>query len=213
VSRRRAAALLVAVAVAGLALADGLARLTPEARVTRAADAMERLAGLRFTLVASSVASGDAAAGGDLALDYAAEGELVPPDRLRLRVTRPRSATLVIIGSRAWIDGRPAEPAALRTLAAPTAVLAQLREPGSVRALGLGLAGLAVVARYRIDRDDRGTVEVSLDLLGDLVRRQSFNVGLAGPADGSGLAGVRTAFQVDYRDLGATLDIREPAGP
>lgn len=212
-SRRRLAALLLAAALGGVIVADAVARATPEARLVRAAAAMERLAGVRFSLSGSSIARGGRAVGGDLTLEYAAEGELVPPDRLRLRVTRPRAATLVIIGTRAWIDGRPAEPTLLRTLAAPAAVLAQLREPGAVRAAGLGLAGIEPVARYRIDRAERGLVEVALGLFDDLVREQSFTVTQDGPADESGLDIIRTTFRVRYRDPGAALDIREPTGP
>jgi hypothetical protein len=182
-------------------------------RVTRAADAMEHLRGVRFSLVASSVAGGSQAPGGDLALAYRATGELVPPDRLRLRVSEPRAAVLVIVGRSVTLDGRPASPAVLRTLASPIAILEQLREPGHATFSGLGFARGNVTLRYRIDRGERGTVEVELGLLDDLVRRQSFTVVEPPPADGSGLQAVRTSYVVEYWDYGAVLELREPPAP
>jgi hypothetical protein len=182
-------------------------------RVTRAADAMEHLRGVRFSLVASSVAGGSQAPGGDLALAYRATGELVPPDRLRLRVSEPRAAVLVIVGRSVTLDGRPASPAILRTLASPIAILEQLREPGHATFSGLGFARGNVTLRYRIDRGERGAVEVELGLLDDLVRRQSFTVVEPPPADGSGLQAVRTTYVVEYWDYGAVLELREPPAP
>jgi hypothetical protein len=182
-------------------------------RVTRAADAMEQLRGVRFSLVASSTAGGGQAPGGDLALAYRATGELVPPDRLRLTVTEPRAAVLVIVGRSVTLDGRPASPAVLRTLASPIAILEQLREPGQTTFSGLGFARGNVTLRYRIDRGERGSVEVELGLLDDLVRRQSFSVSEPALADGSGLQAVRTSYVVEYWDYGARLDLREPGQP
>lgn len=182
-------------------------------RVARAADAMEHLRGVRFSLVASSVAGGSQAPGGDLALAYRATGELVPPDRLRLTVSEPRAAVLVIVGRSVTLDGRPASSAVLRTLASPIAILEQLREPGQATFSGLGFAGGNVTLRYRIDRGERGSLEVELGLLDDLVRRQSFTVSQPAPADGSGLQAVRTSYVVEYRDYGAVLDLREPGQP
>lgn len=182
-------------------------------RVTRAADAMEQLRGVRFSLVASSTAGGSQAPGGDLASAYRATGELVPPDRLRLTVTEPRAAVLVIVGRSVTLDGRPASPTVLRTLASPIAILEQLREPGQTTFGGLGFARGNVTLRYRIDRGERGRVEVELGLLDDLVRRQSFSVSEPAPADGSGLEAVRTSYVVEYWDYGALLDLREPEQP
>ncbi len=182
-------------------------------RVARAADAMERLRGVRFSLDASSVASGSAAIGGDLVLTYRATGDLVPPDRLRIVVTQPAPATLVIVGQSVSVNGQPAPAAALRTLASPIALLEQLREPGVSTFRGLGFAQGNVTARYRIDRGDRGVIEVELGLLDDLVRRQTFTITEAAPADGSGLTAVRTTYTVAYRDYGARLQIGEPDRP
>ena len=182
-------------------------------RVSRAADAMEHLRGVRFSLEATSGATGGAPLGGDLVLRYRATGELVPPDRLKLAIVEPRPAALVIIGDRAFLDGRPATVAVLRTLASPAAVLEQLREAGIVSFSGLGFARGNVTARYRIDRGDRGVVEVELGLLDDLVRRQTFSVTEAATPDGSGLAAVRTAYVVEYWDFGASIEIGEPGRP
>lgn len=182
-------------------------------RLARAADAMEHLRGVRFSLAATTVASGGGSLAGDLALEYRATGELVPPDRLRLTVSAPRPAVLVIVGRAVTLDGEPAPASALRTLASPTAVLEQLREPGGARYVGLGFARGSVTARYQIDRGDRGVVEVEIGLLDDLVRRQTFTVTEAGPADGSGLSTVRTAYVIEYWDHGAALDVREPQRP
>lgn len=180
-------------------------------RVTRAADAMEHLRGVRFSLQATSTASG--ADAGDIVLAYRGTGELVPPDRLRLVVTEPRPATLVIVGDRVELDGEPASAATLRTLASPLAVLEQLREPGAASFAGLGFARGNLTARYRIDRGDRGVVEVELGLLDDLVRRQTFSVSEPAPPDGSGFRTVRTAYVVEYWDYGAALQVGEPRGP
>lgn len=182
-------------------------------RLTRAADAMEHLRGVRFSLEASSTAAGGQSVGGDLTLLYRGTGDLVPPDRLRLVVTEPRQATLLIVGQRVLLNGEPASVAVLRTLASPIAVLEQLREPGGATFSGLGFARGNVTARYRIDRSDRGVVEVELGLLDDLVRRQTFSVTEAAGADGSGLQAVRTAYVVEYWDYGAVLEVREPARP
>ncbi len=181
-------------------------------RVIRAADAMEHLRGVRFSLEASSVASGAAALAGDLALTYRATGRLAPPDRLQLVVSEPAPATLDIAGQSVRLNGQPASPAVLRTLASPLAVLEQLREPGvtGARFSGLGFARGNVTARYTIDRGDRGVVEVELGLLDDLVRRQTFTVMQEGVGDGSGLATVRTSFVVEYWDYGADVGFPAP---
>jgi hypothetical protein len=181
-------------------------------RVTRAADAMEHLRGVRFSLEASVTATGSGAVG-DVASRYRGTGELVPPDRLRLVVTEPRPATLVIVGQRVLLDGQAASTTALRTLASPIAVLEQLREPGTATFSGLGFARGNLTARYRIDRGDRGVVEVELGLLDDLVRRQTFTVTEAASSDGSGLQAVRTVYVVEYWDHGAALEVREPDRP
>jgi hypothetical protein len=181
-------------------------------RLSRAVDAMEHLRGVRFSLVATSTATGGQSAG-DVTLSYRATGELVPPDRLRLVVTEPRPATLLIVGQTILLDGEPASGAALRTLASPIALLEQLREPGAVTYSGLGFARGTVTARYRIDRGDRGVVEVELGLADDLVRRQTFTVSEAAPPDGSGLQTVRTTLVVEYWDHGALLKVGEPGAP
>jgi hypothetical protein len=209
---RRLAAVAFVVGAIAVALAIGAANGAVD-RVSRAADAMEHLRGVRFSLEATSVAAGGQALGGDLALAYRATGELVPPDRLRLRVTEPRPAVLVIVGERVWLDGTLASARALRTLASPLAVLEQLREPGGVTFAGIGLARGGVTTRYRIDRRDRGVVDVELGLFDDLIRRQTFTVSEMAAPDGSGLSTVRTAFAVEYWDHGVPLDVREPTGP
>jgi len=178
----------------------------------RAADAMEHLRGVRFSLEASVIATGSGAVG-DVSSRYRGTGELVPPDRLRLVVTEPRPATLVIVGESVLLDGSPAPATALRTLASPIAVLEQLREPGAATFSGFGLARGDLTARFRIDRGDRGVVEVELGILDDLVRRQTFTVTEAAPPDGSGLGAVRTAYVVEYWDHGAALEVREPDRP
>jgi hypothetical protein len=174
---------------------------------------MEHLRGVRFSLEAVSTTTGGDALGGDLTLRYRGSGELVPPDRMRLVVTEPRPATLLIVGQRALLNGEPAPLAALRTLASPIAVLEQLREPGRVTFGGLGFARGNVTARYRIDRGDRGIVEVELGLADDLVRRQTFSITEAAAPAGSGIQAVRTSYVVEYWDYGTSLDIREPARP
>ena len=181
-------------------------------RVVRAADAMEHLRGVRFSLEASSVASGAAALAGDLELTYRATGKLAPPDRLQLVVSEPAPATLDIAGQSVRLNGQPASPAVLRTLASPLAVLEQLREPGvnGVRFSGFGFARGNVTARYTIDRADRGVVEVELGLLDDLVRRQTFTVIQEAGGDGSGLASVRTSYIVEYWDYGVDLGFPAP---
>lgn len=182
-------------------------------RVVRAADTMERLRGVRFSLDASSVASGSQSVGGDLVLTYRATGELVPPDRLRIVVTQPAPATLVIVGQSVSLNGQPAPAGVLRTLASPVALLEQLREPGVSTFSGLGFAQGNVTARYTIDRGDRGVIEVELGLLDDLIRRQTFTITEAAPGNGSGLTAVRTTYTVLYRDYGAHLQIGEPDRP
>lgn len=197
--------------LAATLLLAACAQVGPGDRVGRAVAGMERLRGVRFAIDARSVASG-ARSDGDLALGYHATGELVPPDRLRLALTEPVPATLVIVGSRAWRDGRPVPPAPLRTLAHPQALLEQAREPGTASAsfVGLGFARGNLTMRYRIDRRERGVMEVELGLLDDLIRRQSFTVTEAVAPDGSGLASVKTSYVVEYWDFGLPLDIGEP---
>ena len=197
---------LLAVALLALAACGG----GTVDRVVRAADAMEHLRGVRFSLEASSVASGPASLAGELALTYRATGELAPPDRLRIVVTEPAPATLEIAGQSVRLNGQPASAAVLRTLASPIAILEQLREPGAVRFSGLGFARGNVTARYTIDRGDRGVVEVELGLLDDLVRRQTFTITEDAPDDGSGSTNIRTRYAVEYWDYGADLGLGGP---
>jgi hypothetical protein len=180
-------------------------------RVARAANAMEHLRGVRFSLEASSVATGSPA--GDLPLRYRAVGKLAPPHRLQLDVTEPTSATLDINGQDVLLNGRPASATALRTLAGPLAVLEQLREPGVVRFSGLGFARGNITARYTIDRGDRGVVEVELGLLDDLVRRQTFSIVQDPGGDGHGVTSVRTTYAVEYWDYGVEPDFRRQGEP
>ena len=77
------AALLALTACGGRSASD---------RAVRAADTMEHLRGVRFSLEAISIATGSATLAGDLALRYRATGKLAPPDRLRLDVTEPALA-------------------------------------------------------------------------------------------------------------------------
>ena len=172
-------------------------------RAVRAADTMEHLRGVRFSLEAISVATGSATLAGDLALRYRATGKLAPPDRLRLDVTEPAPATLDISGQSVRLNGQPALPGILRTLASPIAALEQLRESGAVRFAGLGFARGNITARYTVERGDRGVVEVELGLLDDLVRRQTFSIVQAIGGEGSGLTSVRTFYAIEYWDYGA----------
>src|SRR6266536_1602871 len=95
-----AAAIVIAVAIALSAYeAAGI-----DDRVVRAADTMEHLRGVRFSLEANVSATGSGAVG-DVSSRYRGTGELVPPDRMRLVVTEPRPATLVIVGQRVLLDG------------------------------------------------------------------------------------------------------------
>lgn len=210
---RRLALLALLLSVAGLLalfVMGGYSGRDGRDRVIRAVNAMEHLRGVRFSLEASSVASGSGSLAGPLALTYRATGELVPPDRLRLVVTEPAPATLEIAGQTVRLDGQPASAAALRTLASPIALLEQLREPsssGAVTFSGLGLARWTVTARYTVDRGEGGVVEVELGLLDDLVRRQTFTVSQEAPGDGSGLTAVRTRYVVEYWDHGADLGL------
>lgn len=181
-------------------------------RVARSLDAMEHLRGVRFSLEATSIATGSAALAGPLALAYKATGELEPPDTLRLVVTAPAPATLYLSGRTALLNGQPASSSALRTLASPIAVLEQLRDPGTIRFSGLGLAGGTVSLRYAIDRGERGVLEVELGLFDGLIRRQTFTVTEAAPADGSGLATVLTRYVVEYWDHGTALGIKPTGG-
>lgn len=187
-------------------------------RIVRAADTMEHLKGMRFSLEATSVATGSGSLGGDLVLRYRATGKLAPPARLRMAVTDPAAATLEIDGPRVLLNGQPAPASALRTLAGPIAVLEQLREAGTVRFAGLGFSRGNVTARYTIDRGDRGVVEVEVGLLDDLVRRQTFSIVQNATGHGSGLASVRTSYAIEYWDHGVEQEfgpIRsgEPNGP
>lgn len=207
---------LLALSIAALAVVLALALVASASstdRLTRAADTMEHLRGVRFSLEASSVATGAASPGGDLALRYRGVGELVPPDRLRLALTEPRPALLSIAGESVIIDGEPATSTALRTLASPIAVLEQLREPGSTTFAGLGFARGSLTARYRIDRGDRGTVEAELGWFDDLVHRQTFTITQSAADAGSGLDTVRTTYVLEYWDFGAALDLGEPGRP
>lgn len=210
---RRGLAVAGAVALAAALAGAGFASGSAHDRVVRAADAMEHLRGVRFSLEASSLATGAAPLGGDLALPYRGTGELAPPDRLRLRVTEPRPATLVILGESVRIDGAPASVASLRTLASPIALLEQLREEGRATFAGVGFTRGGLTARYRIDRGDRGVVEVELGLFDDRVRRQTFTIGQSADDDGSGLETVRTSYVIEYWDFDVPLDPGEPAAP
>lgn len=201
----RALALAVGAAIALAACAAPLPN-----RLARSVDAMERLRGARFSIEAKSVASGAQALGGELALSYRGAGELVPPDRLRLLLSEPQPAELVIVGDRAWRDGRRLSRSALRTLAHPLAILETIREGGSATFAGLGLSRGALTLRYRIDRGGRGVIDVELGVADDLVRRQSFTLTEGTDGDPSGLTDVRTSYTVEYWDLGAPLEVREP---
>ena len=176
----------------------------PADRLAAAADAMERLRGVRFSLDATSEANMGLE---PLTLRYVATGELVPPDRLRLTVTEPTPATLVIVGTRAWRDGRPAPAAALRTLAHPLALIEQAREAGTVTVAGLGFSR-GLTQRYRIDRGDRGVVEVELGLGDGLIHRQTFAV--SETAELPDAVPVRTTYVVEYWDFGSPLEVGEP---
>jgi hypothetical protein len=115
VVRRLAVVLAVAAVLVVLALAT-YGRADGRDRVVRAVDAMEQLRGVRFSLDASSVASGSGALAGPLAIAYQATGELVPPDTLRLVVSEPAPATLyssmTSCAARPSRCNRPARPTA-----------------------------------------------------------------------------------------------------
>jgi len=137
--------LLLAVLSGGVALqAAAYSGGAPAGRIDRAVSAMERLAGVRFTFEARSRASGDAAPGGELLTVVDGTGELRPPDRLRLRIFSGGAPhDIVLIGDRAWVDGRRAERGVTGPLGGPLAALESLRGSGTVRAMAWGGPGAA----------------------------------------------------------------------
>lgn len=219
-----AAAALFGVVVVAAASGGG----APAARVERAVIAMESLRGVRFTFEARSRASGDASAGGELVTTVRGTGELAPPDRLRLRLDVGGSPhEIVLIGARAWVDGRPSDRAATGPLGRPLAALEAIRGGGTVRAAGVGWAAGGLTARFRIalgplDLLDRlgpgagvapgssGTIEVDLGLFDDRIRAHSFTVTEAADGGGTGLDRIESAYRIEYAAWDHPVTIREP---
>lgn len=212
---------------ATLLLAAAYGGGAPAARIDRAVSAMERLQGVRFTFEARSRASGDAPVGGDLTTVVRGTGELAPPDRLRLRIEidgEPHD--IVLIGERAWVDGRPAPRGRVGPLGRPLAALEAIRGGGTARPLGLGWAG-GLTARFQIslgplDLLDRlgpgsgvgpgssGVIEVDLGLFDDRIRAQSFQVRETADGGGTGLERVESSYRLEYFAWDRPVTIREP---
>lgn len=218
------AALIGATALEAAAYGGG----APAGRIDRAVSAMERLQGVRFSYEARSRASGDAAPGGDLFTVVDGTGELGPPDRLQLRIFVAGSPhDIVLIGDRAWVDGRRAERGVTGPLGRPLAALEALRGSGTARAMGLGWAGGGLTARFRIalgppDLLDRlgpgagvapgssGVIEVDLGLFDDRIRAQSFQVRETADDGGTGLERVESGYRLEYSAWDRPVTIREP---
>lgn len=203
----------------------------PADRLERAVTAMEALHGVRFTFEATSRASGNASAGGDLITVVRGSGELAPPDRLHLRITVGGSAhDIVLIGDRAWVDGRRADRRAVGPLGRPLAALEAIRGAGTVRAVGPGWAAGGLTARFRIELGplellDRlgplgedagvapgssGVIEVDLGLFDDRIRAQSFSARESAEGSETGLDQVETIYRIEYIGWGQPVTIREP---
>ena len=230
--RRRTvgAAAFALAAVVGLTvlLAAAYGGGTAAGRIDRAVSAMERLQGVRFTFEARSRASGDSAPGGELLTIVDGTGELGPPDRLQLRIFAggvPHD--IVLIGDRAWVDGRRAERGTTGPLGRPLAALEALRGSGTARALGLGWVRGGLTARFQIalgplDLLDRlgpgagiapgssGVIEVDLGLFDDLIRAQSFQVRETSDDGGTGLDRVESGYRLEYSAWDRPVRIREP---
>ncbi|GAC1492050.1 MAG: hypothetical protein NVS1B1_09730 [Candidatus Limnocylindrales bacterium] len=221
--------LLFAVLIGGSALqAAAYGGGAPGNRIDRAVSAMERLAGVRFTCEARSRASGEATPGGELLTVVDGTGELRPPDRLRLRIfSGGEPHDIVLIGDRAWVDGRRAERGVTGPLGGPLAALASLRGSGTARAMGLGWAGGGLTARFQIalgqlDLLERlgpgagiapgssGLIEVDLGLFDDRIRAQSFMVRETADDGGTGLKRVESSYRLEYSAWDRPVTIREP---
>lgn len=231
-TRRRAIAALLgaglAVLIGGTVLmAAAFGGGAPAGRIERAVSAMEALRGMRFTFEATSRASGDAPPGGPLLTTIRGSGELAPPDRLHLAIEVAGAAhDLVLIGERAWVDGRPAARGAVGPLGRPLAALEAIRGGGVVRALGPGWAG-GPTARFEIALDqpallDRlgpgagvapgssGSIEVHLGLFDDRIRAHSFRVVQPAAGGDTGLDRVETSYRIAYVAWDVPVTIREP---
>lgn len=217
--------LALALVLAGCGSNDAAARLD------RALDRMEALAGFHVEVVASAVATAaDGAA--PLATDLRVSGDYTAPDRARLQVVRSgETLRVVLIGRRTWLDDGggyrqsiaiPVGP--LRDARAP---LTFVRGPGAPRFAGLGFSGGSLTVRILLELsagdlasrrlpeeavppDATGVIEVEVGLLDDLIRRQRVEVTEPTEALGTGLTGVRTAYTVEYSRFGEAADIREP---
>src|SRR6266542_1614277 len=174
-----------------LVVATACSADTPRSRVDRAVEAMAHLRGVRFSLVATTRATGQAPSGGELRTTLRATGELVPPDRLRLTVDAGGGTVeLVLIGERAWRDGRLVAVGAERSFDRPLELLERLG-PGE-----------------EVDGAARGSIEVELGLFDDLIRRQTFTVSEPVEGDGSGLDTVATTYVIEYWDFDTALEVR-----
>lgn len=224
----RALALLAAAAVlAGCQSAsDATTRLTAAISRTESVNA-------RLEMNAVADTKGSEALGGGFSQRIRAVGELVPPDRLHLRLEGAgRVREMVLVGRQMWIDAgdgfRIADKVPLGPLTEPRAPLEFIHGPGAVEFAGFGLARGVLTYRVRIpldsgalqarmrsdqavDPDSHGLVEVEIGLFDGLIRRQTFQV--TEPVDafsGTGLSTVRTTYTIEYWDHGARLEVREP---
>lgn len=202
---------------------------------SRLADAITRTESVPARLEMNAVADtkGSEALGGGFSQRIHAVGELVPPDRLHLRLDGAgRVQELVLVGRQTWIDAgeglRIADKVPLGPLTEPRAPLEFIHGPGAVEFAGFGLARGALTYRVRIpldsgalqarmrsdqavDPDSHGLVEVEIGLFDGLIRRQTFQVTEpVDPFSGTGLSTVRTTYTIEYWDHGAHLEVREP---
>lgn len=224
---RRVALLLLA-----LVAVTGCGGAAPGARLDRALAAMDRLAGLRFELVARVEATGASAAGGPLVTDARRAGEYAAPDRLHVVITSQGvRRELVLSGRRQWVD----DGAGYRqTVALPVGPLRDARAPltfirggGAASFAGLGFVRGSPTYRVRLELSAadlaervlggasvpagaRGTIEVELGLTDDHIRAQTVEIVTGADGFGTGLDRVRTTYRVEYWAHGEPQEVREP---
>lgn len=215
---------LVAVVAIGSAPETSAAWL--EAALTR----METTSA-RLEMNAVAEMRGSAALGGRFAETTRATGELVPPDRLHLRLDGHGLLELVMIGHRLWVDEgnglRLASGIRLGPLAEAQAPFAFIRGPGIAQFAGVGVSRGVPTYRIRleldafelqarmpseeIDPDAVGILEIEVGLFDGLIRRQSVEVvEPLDPFSGTSLTKVRTAYTIEYWDHGRPLEVAEP---
>ncbi|HET8567723.1 MAG TPA: hypothetical protein VFM93_01900 [Candidatus Limnocylindria bacterium] len=201
----------------------------PAARLGRAIAAMEALAGLRFELRATVVASGAAS---PITTEARMVGEYQAPDRLHVTVFQDGARTdLVLVERRTYVDTGSGYRQSVRVPVGPLrdarAPITFLRGGGAASFAGLGFARGSVTYRVRLDLsagdlaarsfegrsvppDAKGTVEVEIGLFDDLVRRQTVEIVSSAEGAGSGLDRVRTAYTVEYWAHGERVEVGEP---